>query len=86
MQQSVSADVPTGKGRLAAPLVPAAAGPASPPYPDAPWLSVDTFFPGTAIPTLSEDTQALLSYCTSTALLLDAQIPDVVRAKTMAGD
>ena len=81
--QSVSADLPTGEGRHAVPLVPAAAGSA---FPDAPWPSVDTFFPGTAIPPLSEDTQTLLSSCTSTALPLDAQIPDVLRAKIMAGD
>ena len=73
--------------RHAVPPVTAPAGHALPPFPDAPWPSVDTFFPGTATPPpLSEDTQTLLSSCTSTALPLDAQIPDVLRAKIMAGD
>ena len=84
--QSVSADMPTGERRPAGPLVPVAAGPALPPFSGAPWPSVDTFFPDTAIPSLAEDTQTLLSSCTSTALPLDAQIPDVLRAKIMAGD
>ena len=88
--QSVSVDMPHGEGRHAVPPVTAPAGHALPPFPDAPWPSVDTFFPGTAAPPppppLSEDTQTLLSSCTSTALPLDAQIPDVLRAKIMAGD
>ena len=50
------------------------------------WPSEDTFFPGTAIPTWSEDMQTLLSSCTSTALPLDAQTPEVHHAKVMAGD
>ena len=84
--QSVSVDMPPGEGRHAVPPVTAPAGHALPPFPDAPWPSVDTFFPGTAVPPLSEDTQTLLSSCNSTALPLDAQIPDVLRAKIMAGD
>ena len=84
--QSVSVDMPPGEGRHAVSPVTAPAGHALPPFPDAPWPSVDTFFPGTAAPPLSEDTQTLFSSCTSTALPLDAQIPDVLRAKIMAGD
>ncbi|KAK2182438.1 hypothetical protein NP493_353g00003 [Ridgeia piscesae] len=62
--QSVSVDMPPGEGRHAVPPVTASAGHALPPFPDAPWPSVDTFFPGT------EDTQTLLSSCNSTALPL----------------
>ena len=74
--QSVSVDMPPGEGRHAVPPVTAPAGHALPPFPDAPWPLVDTFFPGTAVPPLSNDTQTLLSSCTSTALPLDAQIHD----------
>ncbi|KAK2172334.1 hypothetical protein NP493_972g00060, partial [Ridgeia piscesae] len=44
--QSVSVDMPPGEGRHAVPPVTAPAGHALPPFPDAPWPLVDTFFPG----------------------------------------
>ena len=71
--------MPTGEGRRAVPLVPAAAGPALPPYPDAPWRTPSSQVPPPP-PTVRGHTDS------STALLLDAQIPDVLRAKIMAGD
>ncbi|RLJ22837.1 hypothetical protein DJ031_00180 [bacterium endosymbiont of Escarpia laminata] len=89
--QVVSADAPEVEWRRAVPLLPTAAEPgcAVPPQPvaaDAPWATVDTFFPGNVSGPLSEATQNLISSCTSTALPLDSQIPDALRAKIWAGE
>ncbi|RLJ22738.1 hypothetical protein DJ031_00305 [bacterium endosymbiont of Escarpia laminata] len=93
--QMVAADVaapPVVDWGHPVPLQPVGAepGPAFQPHPvgpDVPWVNAEAVCPGNGVVgSLSEDTQNLISSCTSTSLPLDSQIPDALREKIWAGE